>query len=144
MMPPDEVLDEELKKSLLLTTVDAVYNWGRQVSMWPVMFGLACCALEMIASVASRYDASRFGMELFRASPRQADLMIVAGTITQKMAPQVLRIYAADGRAEICAGDGHLRHLRRHLRPLTPCCRALTRSSRSMFTCRAARPDRRH
>ena len=93
MTRPDEVLDEDLKKNLLLTTVDGVYNWGRRSSMWPVMFGLACCALEMIGSVASRYDASRFGMELFRASPRQADLMIIAGTITQKMAPQVLRIY---------------------------------------------------
>jgi NADH-quinone oxidoreductase subunit B len=89
----EEVISEEFKKNLLLTTVDAVYNWGRRSSMWPVMFGLACCAFEMIGAAASRYDVSRFGMELFRASPRQADLMIVAGTVTQKMAPQVKRIY---------------------------------------------------
>ena len=89
----EEVISEELKKNLLLTTVDAVYNWGRRSSMWPVMLGLACCAFEMIGAAASRYDVSRFGMELFRASPRQADLMIVAGTVTHKMAPQVKRIY---------------------------------------------------
>jgi NADH-quinone oxidoreductase subunit B len=92
-MSSPEDLNAELDKNLLLTTVDAVYNWGRRSSMWPVMFGLACCALEMIGSVASRYDAARFGMELFRGSPRQSDLMIVAGTVTQKMAPQVRRIY---------------------------------------------------
>jgi NADH-quinone oxidoreductase subunit B len=93
MSSPVDADVKELNKSLLLTTVDAVYNWGRRSSMWPVTFGLACCALEMIGSVAARYDASRFGMELFRASPRQSDLMIVAGTVTQKMAPQVRRIY---------------------------------------------------
>lgn len=93
MSSGDELVPEELRKTLLLSTVDAVYNWGRKASMWPVMFGLACCALEMIGSVASRYDAARFGMELFRGSPRQADLMIVAGTVTHKMAPQVRRIY---------------------------------------------------
>ena len=93
MSSQEEMVNEELKKNLLLTTVDAVYNWGRKCSMWPVMFGLACCAIEMIGVAASRYDGARFGMELFRASPRQADLMIVAGTVTQKMAPQVKRIY---------------------------------------------------
>jgi NADH-quinone oxidoreductase subunit B len=92
-MSSPEDLTLELNKNLLLTTVDAVYNWGRRSSMWPVTFGLACCALEMIGTVAARYDAARFGMELFRASPRQSDLMIVAGTVTQKMAPQVRRIY---------------------------------------------------
>ena len=85
--------DEEIPRNILLTTVDAVYNWGRRGSTWPVMFGLACCAIEMIAAACARYDIARFGMELFRPSPRQADLLIVNGTITQKMAPQVLRIY---------------------------------------------------
>jgi len=93
-MPEEGVVPEELKRNILLTTVDAIYNWGRRYSMWPVMFGLACCAIEMIAAAAARYDLARFGMEIMRASPRQADLMIVAGTITQKMAPQVRRIYA--------------------------------------------------
>ena len=92
-MSEEELIEEQIKRNIFLTTVDKVYNWGRRSSMWPVMFGLACCAIEMIATAAARYDLSRFGMEIMRASPRQADLMIVAGTVTHKMAPQVLRIY---------------------------------------------------
>jgi NADH-quinone oxidoreductase subunit B len=92
-MSEEELIEERLKRNIFLTTVDAVYNWGRKCSVWPVMFGLACCAIEMIGAAGARYDFSRFGMEILRASPRQADLMIVAGTITHKMAPQVLRIY---------------------------------------------------
>ena len=84
---------EEISRNIFLTTVDAAYDWGRRGSMWPVMFGLACCAIEMIGAATARYDLGRFGMELFRASPRQADLLLVNGTITQKMAPQVRRIY---------------------------------------------------
>jgi len=92
---PDPVswLDEEVKKNVLVTTVDSLLNWGRHYSLWPVNFGLACCAFEMIATAVSRFDISRFGMELFRASPRQADLMLVAGTLTWKMAPALKRIY---------------------------------------------------
>ncbi len=92
-MSEEEWIEEQIKRNIFLTTVDAVYNWGRKCSVWPVMFGLACCAIEMIGAAGARYDFSRFGMEILRASPRQADLMIVAGTITHKMAPQVLRIY---------------------------------------------------
>ncbi|MBU0496266.1 MAG: NADH-quinone oxidoreductase subunit B [Chloroflexi bacterium] len=94
--PADEIPDE-IRHNVFLTTVakvaDPFYNWSRRWSMWPVMFGLACCAIEMICAVASRNDASRFGIEIMRASPRQADLMYVAGTVTEKMLPQVLRIY---------------------------------------------------
>jgi NADH-quinone oxidoreductase subunit B len=86
-------LEDELRKNVLLTSVDQVMNWARSSSLWPAMFGLACCAIEMIASATSRYDIARFGSEVFRASPRQADLMIVAGTVTWKMAPVVRRIY---------------------------------------------------
>ncbi len=86
-------IDEELKGNLLLSSVDQVLNWARSSSLWPVMFGLACCAIEMIATGTSRYDIARFGAELFRPSPRQADLMIVAGTVTWKMSPAVRRIY---------------------------------------------------
>jgi len=90
---PDRWLDEELERNVLLTSVDAVLNWARRTSMWPVVCFPACCAFEFITTEASRFDLSRFGMEIVRASPRQADLMITAGTLTWKMAPQVKRIY---------------------------------------------------
>lgn len=84
---------DELQANVLVTTVDKVYNWSRKSSMWPLLFGLACCAIEMIATAASRYDLSRFGMEVMRPSPRQSDLMIVSGTVTKKMVPAIVRIY---------------------------------------------------
>jgi NADH-quinone oxidoreductase subunit B len=90
---PDAWLDEELKRNLLVTTVDAVINWGRQSSLWTAICFPACCAFEFIAANGPRFDLSRFGMEILRASPRQADLMITAGTLTWKMAPNVRRIY---------------------------------------------------
>ena len=82
-----------LERNLAVTTVDALVNWGRKSAVWPLSFGLACCAFEMIASAMSRFDIARFGMEAFRPSPRQADLMIVAGTVTWKMAPAIERVY---------------------------------------------------
>jgi len=90
---PDEWLDEELKRNVLVTTVDAVINWGRRSSLWTAICFPACCAFELIAVNGPRFDLSRFGMEILRASPRQADLMITAGTMTWKMAPNVRRIY---------------------------------------------------
>ncbi len=72
---------------------DRLYNWGRKRSLWPLAFGVACCAIEFFAAAASRFDLGRFGMEIVRASPRQADLMIVSGTVTKKMAAQVVRLY---------------------------------------------------
>ncbi len=90
----DEGLKSELQKQGIFTTsLQEVYNWGRKNSVWPLQFGLACCAIEMIATTMARYDLARFGAEVFRPSPRQADLMIVAGTVTKKMAPQVVRLY---------------------------------------------------
>ena len=81
------------KPPFLLTRADAFITWAQKNSLWPFGFGLACCAIEMIATAAARYDIARFGMELFRASPRQADLFIVAGTVTNKMAPVIRRLW---------------------------------------------------
>jgi len=86
-------IPEDLKGSIAITTLERIYNWSRRNSIWPMMFGLACCAIEMIATAASRYDFSRFGMEVMRPSPRQADVMIVSGTVTKKMVPQIVRLY---------------------------------------------------
>ena len=83
----------DLQRNLAITSVDTLLNWARKSSVFPLAFGLACCAFEMMATAMSRFDISRFGMEVFRASPRQADLMIVAGTVTWKMAPAIERIY---------------------------------------------------
>ena len=87
------MLERQLEANVITTTLDAVTNWARKSSLWPMSFGLACCAIEMIATVSSRYDIDRFGAGVFRASPRQADLMIVAGTVTRKMAEVIRRIY---------------------------------------------------
>jgi NADH-quinone oxidoreductase subunit B len=93
-MAVDEGLKIELgKQGVFVTTIQELYNWGRRNSIWPMQFGLACCAIEMIATTMARYDLARFGAEVFRPSPRQADLMIVSGTVTKKMAPQVVRLY---------------------------------------------------
>jgi NADH-quinone oxidoreductase subunit B len=86
-IPPD------LVGTVQLTPLDRIYNWSRKRSLWPVFFGLACCAIEMVATAAARFDLSRFGMEIMRASPRQGDLMMITGTVTKKMAPQVVRLY---------------------------------------------------
>ena len=82
-----------VQSGVVTTTLGKVIQWGRYSSLWPALFGLACCAIEMMSSTASRYDMSRFGAEVFRASPRQADLMIVAGRVSQKMAPVLRHIY---------------------------------------------------
>jgi NADH-quinone oxidoreductase B subunit len=92
-MTEEEYATEEIRRNIIITTIDKIYNWGRRSSVWPMGFGLACCAFEMIAAAAARFDFARFGMEMMRPTPRQADLMIVAGTVTNKMAPQVVRLY---------------------------------------------------
>ena len=83
----------ELQENVAITSLSRVYNWSRRNSLWPMLFGLACCAIEMICTAASRYDLARFGMEVMRASPRQSDLMIVSGTVTKKMVVPIVRLY---------------------------------------------------
>ena len=83
----------ELVGTVHITPIDRLYNWARKRSLWPLFFGLACCGIEMIATACGRFDLSRFGMEIMRPSPRQADLIIISGTVTKKMAPQIVRLY---------------------------------------------------
>ncbi len=87
------LIEDRFSKNIITTTYDAVFNWARRSSLWPMQFGLACCAIEMMSTLDSRYDMARFGAEVFRGSPRQADMMIVSGTVTEKMAPMVKRLY---------------------------------------------------
>ena len=86
-------LESQFGDSIITTTISKVADWGRKSSLWPAMFGLACCAIEMMSASASRFDLARFGSEVFRASPRQSDLMIVSGRVCQKMAPVLRQIY---------------------------------------------------
>ncbi len=88
-----EERDPDLRENVLLTQVDKIVNWARANSVWPLGFGLACCAIEMMAVSATKFDLARFGAEVFRSSPRQADLMIVAGRVSQKMAPVLRRLW---------------------------------------------------
>ncbi|MGB2718966.1 MAG: NADH-quinone oxidoreductase subunit B family protein, partial [Rhodococcus sp. (in: high G+C Gram-positive bacteria)] len=105
-------LEEKLPSGFLLTTVEGLAGYARKGSLWPATFGLACCAIEMMATTSGRFDLARFGMEAFRASPRQADLMIVAGRVSQKMGPVLRQVY--DQMAEpkwvlamgVCASSG--------------------------------------
>ncbi|MBX3745020.1 MAG: NADH-quinone oxidoreductase subunit B [Verrucomicrobiae bacterium] len=91
---PQPVPNDALRaQGVIVTSLEDLYNWGRRNSVWPLQFGLACCAIEMIATTMARFDMARFGSEVFRPSPRQADLMIVSGTVTKKMVPQIVRLY---------------------------------------------------
>lgn len=93
LQDPNIQMPDEMKSNLIVTSIYKLYNWGRRNAIWPMMFGLACCGIEMICTAASRYDLARFGMEVMRPSPRQSDLMIVSGTVTKKMMPVIVRLY---------------------------------------------------
>jgi NADH-quinone oxidoreductase subunit B len=90
---PGYEIPPEMQGLVAITTLDKIYNWGRRYSVWPMMFALACCGIEFICSLVSRFDLARFGMEVTRPSPRQSDLMIVSGTVTKKMMPIIVRLY---------------------------------------------------
>ena len=92
-MTEEEYIAQQVRRNVIITTIDKIYNWGRRSSVWPMSFGLACCAIEMICAAAARFDFARFGMEMMRPTPRQADLLLVSGTVSKKMAPQVVRLY---------------------------------------------------
>ncbi len=102
-MDPSEIRHD---KSFVISTVDHVFNWARKSALWPLTFGLACCAIEMITATTSRFDMARFGAEVFRPSPRQADLMIVAGTVTLKMGPVLKRIWEQMPEPKWCISMG--------------------------------------
>src|SRR6187200_3748221 len=103
----DEGLKNEMQKQGVFTTsLGDLYNWGRKSSVWPLQFGLACCAIEMIAASMAKFDIARFGSEVFRPSPRQADLLIVSGTVTKKMAPQVVRLWNQMPEPKYCIAMG--------------------------------------
>lgn len=103
---PEIKVPPELQNQVAVTTLDKFYNWSRSNSLWPMMFGLACCAIEMIMTAASRFDFSRFGMEVMRPSPRQADVMIVSGTVTKKMVPQIVRLFNQMGEPKYVLAMG--------------------------------------
>ena len=101
------LIEDRFSPNIITTTYDVLFNWARRSSLWPLQFGLACCAIEMMAALDSRNDIARFGAEVFRGSPRQSDVMIVSGTVTEKMAPMVKRLYQqmADPKWVIAMGS---------------------------------------
>jgi NADH-quinone oxidoreductase subunit B len=101
------LIENRFAPGIITTTYDTIINWARRSSLWPMQFGLACCAIEMMATLDSRNDLARFGAEVFRGTPRQSDVMIVSGTVTEKMAPMVERLYhqMADPKWVIAMGS---------------------------------------
>ncbi|OGC92108.1 MAG: hypothetical protein A2W25_17250 [candidate division Zixibacteria bacterium RBG_16_53_22] len=99
-------IEKYLPDGILLTTVEKAVNWSRKSSLWPLGFGLACCAIEMMSTFASRYDLARFGMEIMRPSPRQADLMIVAGRVSTRMAPVIRQLWEQMPNPKYCISMG--------------------------------------
>jgi len=129
--------------NIVFTTVNTLVNWARSRSPWPLGYGLACCAIEMMASAASHHDLARFGAEVFRSSPRQADVMIVAGTVTHKMAPRLRRLYEQMPEPKWVIAMGNCASSGGEYWTATRRSRAWTPSSQSTCMCPAARRVRR-
>ena len=108
-----DIVPPMLKNNVIVTTVDALFKWAHGNSIWPLSSGLACCAIEMMSAAGGRFDIARFGYEVFRPCPRQADLLIVAGTLTWKMTPPLIRLYEEMAEPKICHCYGELHYCRR-------------------------------
>ena len=132
---------EDLQHNFLTGRLEDLVKWARRNSVWPATFGLACCAIEMMSVGAADFDLSRFGMEVFRASPRQADLMIVAGRVSPEDGPGPAPGLRPDDGAQVGHLHGRVRLARAGCSTTTPSCRAWTRSCRWTSTPRAARPS---
>ena len=131
------MIEGVMKEGFVTTSYDAVVNWAKTGSIWPMTFGLACCAVEMMHAAAARYDLARFGAEVFRPSPRQSDLMIVAGTLCNKMAPALRRCQSLAG----CSRWARAPMVVATTTTATRSCAAATVLFQWMFMCRAARPQ---
>jgi NADH-quinone oxidoreductase subunit B len=105
-MSEQVVVPDELRSNVFITKLSQVYGWGKKYSLWPLSFGLACCAIEFMAAAASRFDFGRWGMDLARASPRQADLIVISGTVTKKMVVQIVRLYNQMGEPKYVLSMG--------------------------------------
>jgi len=105
-MSEEIIVPDELRSNVFITKLSQVYGWGKRYSLWPLSFGLACCAIEFMAAAAGRFDFGRFGMDLARASPRQADLIVISGTVTKKMVPQIIRLYNQMGEPKYVVSMG--------------------------------------
>ena len=122
--------DSKIEGEVVVTKLDAAINWIRTNSMWPMPMGLACCAIELMGVAASRFDIARFGAEVMRFSPRQADCMIVSGTVTYKMAPQVRRVYDQMAAPKWVIGDGRVRQHGRDVSQLRDASQGVDRTCR--------------